>query len=117
MGKTKINIQTVTVAELLKQVKKEFSKCYASTTKGNIKDVNIEGNILDFRNAIQHDMDARITFDHVTFDKVTSIMAHKATTLVFKRCTFKNFLDFECGDLIIEQCKMDDIVEIIEIKE
>lgn len=110
MGKTKINIQTVTVAELLKQVKKECSKSTALMVKANIKDVNIEGDILDFRNAIPHDMDARITFEHVTFDKVTSIMAHKDTTLVFKRCTFKNFLDFECGDLDIDRCKMDDIV-------
>lgn len=110
MGKTKTNNPTITAADLLKQVKKECAKCNTLVAKSNIGDVNIEGDNLDFRKAIPYDMDARITFDHVTFNKVTSIMAHENTTLIFKRCTFKNFLDFECGDLIIEQCKMDDIV-------
>lgn len=111
MGKTKTNNPTITTDDLIKLVKKECSKKHVlGSTTVCVSDVIINvGDTIDLYKAIPNDDETDITFDNVTFNDATDIIAPSDTSLTFSRCTFKYDIDFKCGALDIARCKSNDI--------
>lgn len=111
MGKTKINKPTISVTELMKRIKKEFSKKHVlGSVNVRINDVNIDrGETIDFHEVIPFNEEAELTFENVSFDDATDIIAPSDTSLIFRRCNFKFDVDFKCGALDIVRCKSNDI--------
>ena len=111
MGKTKTNKPTISVAELMKRIKKEFSKKHVlGMINVNINNVNIDcGETIDFHEVIPFSEEADISFENVSFNDATDIIAPSNTSLTFRRCNFKFDVDFKCGSLDIVNCKSNDI--------
>lgn len=111
MGKTKTNKPTISVTELMNRIKKQCSKKHDfDTISVRIDNVNIDrGETIDFHEVIPFNEEADISFENVSFDDATDIIAPSDTSLSFKRCTFKNDVDFKCGSLDIARCKSNDI--------
>jgi hypothetical protein len=107
MGK-KTNKPTISVDELMKRIKKEISKANDITVR--INDVNIDrGETIDFHEVIPFNKEADISFENVSFNDATDIIAPSDTSLTFRRCAFKFDVDFKCGALDIVNCKSNDI--------
>ena len=111
MGKTKTNKPTISVTELMNRIKKQCSKKHDfDTISVRINNVNIDrGETIDFHEVIPFNEEADISFENVSFDDATDIIAPSGSSLTFRRCTFKFDVDFKCGSLDIVKCKSNDI--------
>ena len=112
MGKTKTNNPTISVTELMNRIKKDFfsKKHDFGSVNVCINDINIDrGETINFHEVIPFNEEADISFDNVTFNDATDIIAPSGSSLTFRRCTFKFDVNFKCGSLDIDKCKSNDI--------
>lgn len=108
MGKTKTNKPTISVTELMKRIKKEFSKKHVlGSVNVRINDVNIDrGETIDFHEVIPFNEEAELTFENVSFDDATDIIAPSDTSLIFRRCNFKFGIDVnDARNVTLEKCE------------
>ena len=119
MAKKKVIITVTDIADILKLFSNGKAKRETAIQVSDyIVDIGptTEYVMLDLNTVVTENHEVDITFKNVKFKNVDKIKAPHLTNLVFENCTFSPRLVVDAGRVIMDGCKVDDLIITSDFK-